>query len=37
MSIVIPNEILAATPMTDAELKQEIALMLFQKETLAFA
>lgn len=37
MSIVIPDEILAATRMTDSELKQEIAVMLFQKEKLTLA
>jgi predicted HTH domain antitoxin len=34
MSIVIPNELLTATRMTEAEMKQEIAIMLFQKEKL---
>ncbi|HLP87126.1 MAG TPA: UPF0175 family protein [Nostocaceae cyanobacterium] len=37
MSIVIPNEIIAATRMTEAEIKQEIAIMLFQKEKLTLA
>ncbi|MEH1787143.1 UPF0175 family protein [Nostoc sp.] len=37
MNIVIPNEILAATHMTESELKQEIAVMLFQKEKLTLA
>ncbi|NES25771.1 MAG: UPF0175 family protein [Symploca sp. SIO3E6] len=37
MSIVISNEILAATRMTEAEMKQEIAVMLFQKEKLTLA
>jgi predicted HTH domain antitoxin len=37
MSITIPNEILAATRMTEAEMKQEIAVMLFQKEKLTLA
>lgn len=37
MSIVISDEILAATRMTDGELKQEIAVMLFQKEKLTLA
>ncbi len=32
MSITIPDEILIATRMTEAEMKQEIAVMLFQKE-----
>jgi predicted HTH domain antitoxin len=31
MSIVIPNELLTATGMTESEMKQEIAVMLFQK------
>lgn len=34
MSIVITNELLTATRMTEAEMKQEIAVMLFQKEKL---
>ena len=34
MSVIIPNEILYATRMTEAELKQEIAVMLFQKQKL---
>lgn len=39
MSIVVPDEILSATRMTEAEMRQEIAVMLFQKEkpTLAQA
>jgi len=37
MSIVISNEILAATRMTETEMRQEIALMLFQKEKLTLA
>ncbi|MBD2438466.1 UPF0175 family protein [Nostoc sp. FACHB-110] len=37
MSIFIPDEILAATRMTNAELKQEIAVMLFEKEKLTLA
>jgi predicted HTH domain antitoxin len=37
MSIVIPDEILAATRMTEAEMRQEIAVMLFQKEKLTLA
>ncbi len=37
MSIIIPDEILAATRMTESELKQEIAVMLFQKEKLTLA
>lgn len=35
MSVVIPDEILQATRMSEAELKQEIAVMLFQKEKLS--
>jgi len=34
MSFIIPDEILDATKMTEAELKQEIAVMLFQKKKL---
>lgn len=34
MSLIIPDEILYATKMTEAELKQEIAVMLFQKKKL---
>jgi len=34
MSIVIPDEILRATRMTPAELMQELALILYQKEKL---
>lgn len=34
MSVVIPDEILHTARMTEAELKQEIAVMLFQKEKL---
>ncbi|NET59469.1 MAG: UPF0175 family protein [Symploca sp. SIO2E6] len=37
MSVIISDEILAATRMTEAEMKQEIALMLFQKEKLTLA
>lgn len=37
MTIVIPNEILTATRMTEGEMKQEIAVMLFQKEKLTLA
>ncbi|MCT7997230.1 UPF0175 family protein [Laspinema olomoucense] len=36
MIIIIPNELLTATRMTKAEMKQQIAVMLFQKETLTF-
>ena len=34
MSLVIPDEILHATRMSAAELRQEIAVLLFQKEKL---
>jgi predicted HTH domain antitoxin len=34
MSVVIPDEILYTTRMTAAELMQEIALLLYQKEKL---
>ena len=37
MSIVIPEEILTATRMSEAEMLQEIAIMLFQKEKLTLA
>ena len=33
MSLVIPEGILTTTPMSEAEMRQEIAIMLFQKET----
>lgn len=34
MSVVIPNDILYAARMTEDELKQEVAVLLFQKEKL---
>lgn len=34
MSIVIPDEVFDATHMTQAEFKQEVAVMLFQREKL---
>jgi predicted HTH domain antitoxin len=34
MSVTIPDGILSAARMSEAELKQEIAVMLFQKEKL---
>lgn len=34
MSVVIPDEIVQATRMSAAELRQEIAILLFQKEKL---
>ncbi|HEY9695247.1 MAG TPA: UPF0175 family protein [Oculatellaceae cyanobacterium] len=37
MSITIPDEVLASTRMTETEMKQEIAIMLFQKEKLTLA
>jgi len=37
MSIILSDEMLTATRMTDAEMKQEIAVMLFQKEKLTLA
>jgi hypothetical protein len=32
MSLIIPDEILQATGMSEPELRQEIAVLLFQKE-----
>nr|NCR24693.1 UPF0175 family protein [Microcystis aeruginosa L111-01]NCS46281.1 UPF0175 family protein [Microcystis aeruginosa BS11-05] len=37
MSIDISDEILSATRMTEAEMRQEIAVMLFQKDKLTLA
>ena len=37
MSINIPDEMLSATRMSESEMKQEIAVMLFQKEKLTLA
>lgn len=37
MTLLISDETLAATRMTENELKQEIAIMLFQKEKLTLA
>ena len=37
MSLVISDEILTATRMTENELRQEIAVMLFQMEKLTLA
>jgi predicted HTH domain antitoxin len=37
MTIVVPDEILTITRMTEAEMRQEIAVMLFQKEKLTLA
>lgn len=35
MSVVIPDDILQAAGMSEAELKLEIAIMLFQKERIS--
>lgn len=37
MSLTISDEILITTRMTEAEMKQEIAVMLFQREKLTLA
>lgn len=37
MSIIIPDDVLANTRMSESEIKQEIAIMLFQKEKLTLA
>jgi predicted HTH domain antitoxin len=37
MSIVVTDETLAAARTTEAEMRQEIAVMLFQKEKLTLA
>ena len=37
MSIVVPDEILTTTRMTESEMRQEISVMLFQKEKLTLA
>ncbi len=37
MSVIIPNEILTTTRMTEDEMKREIAVMLFEKEKLTLA
>jgi predicted HTH domain antitoxin len=37
MSIIIPNEVLQTTQMSEAELLTEIAVMLFQKEKFTLA
>lgn len=37
MGVIIPDDILQTTRMSDAELLQEIAVMLFQKEKLTLA
>ncbi|MBF2003907.1 MAG: UPF0175 family protein [Chlorogloeopsis fritschii C42_A2020_084] len=35
MSVIIPNDILTATGMSEAELKREIAIMLYQQRKLS--
>lgn len=35
MSVVIPDEVLEAAQMTEAELKQEVAVMLFERGKLS--
>ena len=37
MSVVISDEVLSSTRMTEAEMKLEIAVLLFQKEKLTLA
>nr|WP_322744158.1 MULTISPECIES: UPF0175 family protein [unclassified Coleofasciculus] len=37
MSVVVSDEILTVTRMTEAEMRQEIAVMLFQREKLTLA
>ena len=37
MSVVVPDDILRSTRMTEEELRQEIAVLLFQKEKLTLA
>ena len=37
MSVIVPEEILTATRMSEAEMCQEIAVMLFEKEKLTLA
>jgi predicted HTH domain antitoxin len=37
MSIVISDDLLAVTRMTEAEMRQEIAILLFQKEKFTLA
>jgi predicted HTH domain antitoxin len=37
MNIVVPDEILTITRMTEAEMRKEIAVILFQKEKLTLA
>ena len=37
MSVIVPDAVLTATCMTEAEMPQEIAVMLFQQEKLTLA
>ena len=37
MSVIVPDEILTATRMNETEMRQEIAVMLFQREKLTLA
>lgn len=37
MSVILPDEILQAARMTEDEMRQEIAVLLFQKEKLTLA
>jgi len=37
MGLTIPDEILAAARMTEAELRQEVAILLYQREKLTLA
>jgi predicted HTH domain antitoxin len=37
MSVTIPDDILQAARMSDAELRQELAILLFQQERLTLA
>lgn len=37
MSVTIPDDVLLASRMSEAELRQEIAVMLFQKERITLA
>ncbi|AFY59470.1 UPF0175 family protein [Synechococcus sp. PCC 6312] len=37
MSVIVSDQVLAATGMTEAEMRQEIAVMLFQQEKLTLA
>jgi predicted HTH domain antitoxin len=37
MSVVVPDEVLTATRMSEAEMRLEIAIMLFQQEKLTLA